>query len=158
MPEHPDDVMDLMYQDLMIYLPQDLLTKVDRATMTCSLESRAPFLDSRLVEFTMSLPRHWHRDIFSGKLLLRKSFKEYLPRETWSRNKQGFGVPLHIWFKSDLGDRLKSMLAEAGRTPINTTLVNHWLAAHVSGSRDYSLKLWAVYVLLLWIREKNIQF
>jgi asparagine synthase (glutamine-hydrolysing) len=158
MPEHPDDVMDLMYQDLMIYLPQDLLTKVDRATMTCSLESRAPFLDSRLVEFTMSLPRHWHRNIFSGKLLLREAFREYLPGETWTRNKQGFGVPLHIWFKGDLGDRLKSMLAEAGRTPINTTLVNHWLAAHVSGSRDYSLKLWAVYVLLLWTIEKNIQF
>lgn len=157
-PEHPDDVMDLMYQDLMIYLPQDILTKVDRATMSCSLESRAPFLDSRLVAFTMSLPRHWHRDIFSGKLLLRKSFREYLPRETWRRNKQGFGVPLHIWFKGFLGDELKSMLADLENTVINTTLVNQWLSAHASGARDYSLKLWTVFVLLLWTREKNIQF
>lgn len=156
MPEHPDDVMDMMYQDLMIYLPQDILTKVDRATMSCSLESRAPFLDSNLVTFTMSLPRHWHRDFFSGKLLLRNAFREYLPGETWRRNKQGFGVPLHIWFKGALGEELKSMLAEIKNTAINTALVNQWLAAHVSGVRDYSLKLWSVYVLLLWEKHQNI--
>ena len=158
MPEHPDDIMDLMYLDLMIYLPQDILTKVDRATMTCSLESRAPFLDSRLVAFAMSLPRHWHRDIFSGKLLLRNSFREYLPEPTWRRNKQGFGVPLHLWFKDTLGDELRAMIMELRNSSINTALVNQWLDAHISGARDYSMKLWTTYVLLLWTRQQNIQF
>lgn len=158
LPEYNDDIMNMMYHDLNVYLPQDILTKVDRATMSCSLESRAPFLDSRLVEFAMSLPRSWHRDIFSGKLLLKYSFRDYLPDKIWNRNKQGFAVPLHSWFKGTLGNELVSLLKENKNTVINTNLVNQWLNEHVSGIRDNSFKLWSVYVMFLWKTSRNIEF
>lgn len=157
-PRHRDEVMDMMYHDLMTYLPQDILTKVDRATMTCSLESRAPFLDSRLAEFSMSLPRSWHRDIFSGKLFLKNSFREYLPGKIWNRNKQGFAVPLHLWFKGSLGDELRLLINETGKTAICTSRINRMLDEHISGVRDNSLKLWSVFVLFLWKQNLKMEF
>ncbi|MBI5894568.1 MAG: asparagine synthase, partial [Desulfobacterales bacterium] len=89
-----DDVQRMMAADALVYLPQDILAKVDRAGMAFSLEVRSPFLDRRVVELAFSLPRHWHRWGLMGKRMLRDTFQDLLPAWVWRRRKHGFGVPV----------------------------------------------------------------
>jgi len=91
----PDDIERMMFADALIYLPQDILVKVDRASMASSLETRAPFLDTAVVELAFSFPRRWHRSGVSGKKMLKETFSDLLPKSLWHRRKQGFGVPIH---------------------------------------------------------------
>ena len=105
-----DDILEMMRADAAVYLPQDILVKVDRASMAHSLEVRAPFLDSRVVQLAFSLPVSWHRGAMSGKQMLRNTFRQLLPDNIWGRRKQGFGVPIHQWFRSDLGNELEELL------------------------------------------------
>jgi len=140
---------------MLIYLPQDILLKVDRSSMAHSLETRAPFLDSELIQLAFSLPRSWHRRKFSGKRMLRSAFSEFLPKEIWGRRKQGFGVPLNQWFQHDLGEDLKSMLLK-NDSVINTKFVNELLLEHRKQIRDRSMLLWAIYVYLLWKTQSKL--
>ena len=98
-----DSLRAMMYTDAVIYLPQDILAKVDRASMAYSLEVRAPFLDREVVELAFALPRHWHRRGFQGKRMLHESFNDLLPAHILKRRKQGFVVPVHHWFRFTLG-------------------------------------------------------
>lgn len=145
----PDDLRTMMYRDAAIYLPQDILVKVDRATMAHSLEARAPFLDSDLVKLAFSLPRYWHHNGIQGKRMLRRAFKHILPGEVWRRRKQGFGVPLGRWFQGRLGDRL-TILLEKHKACINVAAALELLRTHRSGRRDYGSALWCIYSYLLW--------
>ena len=150
-----DDVQKMMAMDALVYLPQDILTKVDRATMAFGLESRAPFLDTDLLEIAFSLPRHWHRHGLSGKRMLRDAFADKLPSQTWKRRKQGFAVPVSYWFQNELGDTLRNLL-HSETSPINPTIVHDMLVAHRNGNKDYSFQLWAIYVYLNWRKSKLI--
>jgi len=150
-----DGVTEMMAKDALIYLPQDILLKVDRSSMAHSLESRAPFLDSDLIQLAFSFPRDWHRRRFSGKRLLRSAFSEMLPKEIWDRRKQGFGVPLNQWFQHDLGKDLKSMLSK-NDSVINTKFVEELLLEHSRQIRDRSMLLWAIYVYLLWKTQSKL--
>lgn len=146
---HVDDVQRMMLQDTLIYLPQDILVKVDRATMAHSLESRAPFLDHSLVELAFSLPREWHRNLLSGKQLLRSTFRGVIPASIWRRRKQGFGVPLGQWFRGELGSKLAhSLHGDTGA--LDSSTVSDWLQLHRSGKRDQSTQLWMIDVYLKW--------
>jgi asparagine synthase (glutamine-hydrolysing) len=147
--EPVEDIMDMMRADATVYLPQDILVKVDRASMAHSLEVRAPFLDSRVVQLAFSLPISWHRDLFRGKRMLHKTFGQLLPSNLWRRRKQGFGVPIHQWFRSDLGIQLEELLAY-NQTPLNITSVLDMLDEHRRGIRDHGFRLWNIYVYLLW--------
>jgi asparagine synthase (glutamine-hydrolysing) len=148
-----DALLEMMAGDLLVYLPQDILVKVDRASMACSLEARAPFLDRRVVELAFSLPRRWHRRGFAGKRMLRESFADLLPAEVWRRRKQGFAVPLHAWFRDGLGDELEDLLA-GDPGPLAAGEVRRLLAEHRAGRRDHGYRLWMVYVYLLWRRHR----
>ena len=88
--------------DLVTYLPCDLMTKVDIASMAHSLECRQPFLDYRLVELAASFPAAWKFRRGQGKRILRRAFGDLLPNEIWTRRKMGFGVPLDHWFRNEL--------------------------------------------------------
>jgi asparagine synthase (glutamine-hydrolysing) len=144
-----DSVQEMSVRDALVYLPQDILQKVDRATMAYSLEARAPFLDSGLVAFSLSLPRHWHRRGLRGKRLLREAFGGRLDSRIWKRRKQGFSVPVGAWFRGPLGDELLRLsLASPG--PLRLQGVEQLLSLHRSGARDLGLVLWALYVYLLW--------
>ncbi len=145
----PDDIQTMMVADGLVYLPQDILLKVDRASMACSLETRAPFLDRKVVELAFSLPRNWHRRGFRGKRMLRTACGDLLPESIWQRRKQGFGVPIHKWFKGELGRELESMLA-AGPSLISGRAVRQLLHQHRNGHRDHGYRLWSIYVYLLW--------
>ncbi|MGR9106568.1 MAG: asparagine synthase (glutamine-hydrolyzing) [Gammaproteobacteria bacterium] len=148
-----DDIFSMMVGDALVYLPQDILVKVDRASMAHSLEARAPFLDRRVVELAFSLPRTWHRRGFSGKRLLQKAFPDLLPKEIWRRRKQGFGVPIHHWFRAALGEELQGLLKRHD-APINTDFVLNLLTLHRRKIRDHGYQLWNIYIYLLW-KEAN---
>lgn len=144
-----DSVQEMMAFDSLVYLPQDILRKVDRATMAHSLEARAPFLDSSLIAFSLSLPRHWHRHGLVGKRLLREAFSQYLEPATWQRRKQGFSVPVGAWFRGALGDELRH-LAASDPGPLRRQGIDCLLKLHRSNRRDLGLVLWTLYVYLLW--------
>ena len=95
-----------------LYLQDDILSKVDRASMAHSLEVRVPFLDHRVVEFAAGLPSSYKLHGFTGKYLLKKAVKHLLPKEILQRKKKGFGVPLAKWFNGPLQEMLLSYLNE----------------------------------------------
>jgi asparagine synthase (glutamine-hydrolysing) len=144
-----DAVQEMMATDALVYLPQDILAKVDRATMAHSLESRAPFLDTSLVSYCLSLPRHWHRRGIRGKRLLRQAFGPRLDSSIWNRRKQGFSVPVGAWFKGRVGSDLRT-LAGKGALPFSAPALTRLLDEHQRGGRDFGLVLWTLYVYLLW--------
>lgn len=146
---HTDDIMRMMMQDALIYLPQDVLAKVDRAAMACGLESRTPFLDRELVEFAFSLDRAWHRRNFAGKRLLRETFHAALPDAIWKRRKQGFSVPISAWFDGAVGDELVE-LATTLTSVIEPGYVLELLQEHRHRRRDNGYRLWNVFVYLLF--------
>jgi asparagine synthase (glutamine-hydrolysing) len=151
-----DDIKRMMTADALIYLPQDILLKVDRASMSSSLESRAPFLDRQVVELAFSLPRNWHRHGFSGKRMLYECFKDLLPNEIWHRRKQGFGVPIHQWFRGEVGKDLKELLRSVN-SPLKGSAVLSLYEEHRQGRRDNGYRLWSIYTYLLWKQSlKNI--
>lgn len=147
-----DDIARMMISDALVYLPQDILVKVDRASMAHSLESRAPFLDSDLVKLAFSIPRRWHRNGFAGKHMLRRAFRDLLPGQIWNRRKQGFGVPIHAWFRAELGRELEDLVRE-DRGFIRGEYVSQMLSAHRERRRDHGYRLWQIFVYLLWRRS-----
>lgn len=149
-----DEIQAMMAADAAIYLPQDILVKVDRASMAHSLEARAPFLDRELVELAFSLPRRWHRRGLSGKRMLHKAFDTLLPASVWRRRKQGFGVPLHDWFRGELGSELEGMLDQT-QAVVSASVVRRLLDGHRARIRDHGYRLWNLYVYLLWKKHNT---
>jgi asparagine synthase (glutamine-hydrolysing) len=147
-----DDIWRMMTADALVYLPQDLMVKVDRASMSCSLESRAPFLDRDLVELAFSLPRSFHMRRLRGKRMLREGFGSLLPDVVWNRRKQGFGVPIHRWFREELGADLEARLSEV-HTSIQSEAVRGMLRAHRALRRDHSHRLWQIYAYCRWLQH-----
>lgn len=147
------DLQRMMISDSLVYLPQDILTKVDRASMAFSLEVRSPFLDRRVVELAFGLPSHWHRFGWRGKRMLHDNFKALLPAVVWRRRKQGFAVPLNQWFKNGLQNTLKDMINQID-SPLCARFVHRMINDHVSGRHDFGHRLWHLYVYLRWRKEQ----
>lgn len=149
-----DDLQRMLYADSLIYLPQDILVKVDRASMAHGLEIRAPFLDHRVIELAFSSPASYHVALGLGKRWLRKAYGPLLPKVIWKRRKQGFGVPLHQWFREDLGEKLKVLL-ESAYDKIDRTAALGLLGEHRKGVRDNGYRLWQMYVYLTVSQERR---
>jgi asparagine synthase (glutamine-hydrolysing) len=151
------DLVDrLMMADVNNYLPNDLLVKIDIASMAVSLEVRAPFLDHRLMEFAASLPAGYKLHGLTTKYLLKRALKGLLPDENLSRRKMGFGVPINHWLRGELkgftSDTILSTRALA-RGYFKGEVVRHLVDQHTAGRRDYSPQLWTLLMLELWHRE-----
>lgn len=142
-----DDLQQMLTGDALVYLPQDIHTKVDRASMAASLETRAPFMDHKVVELAFSRPANRHLRLGAGKRWLRSAFHDYLPPDIWTRRKQGFGVPIHQWFRGELGDRLESLL-QRNAGPIDAGSAIDLLNEHRAGARDNGYRLWMLYAYL----------
>lgn len=139
--------------DFLSYLPYDLLTKVDIASMACSLECRSPFLDHELVEFALSLPIEWRAGGRGGKRILRDWARGLLPAEVLARSKMGFGVPVGEWFRGELRGLLTNTLGDPDGI-CGRLLRRDWLDAlvadHLSGRANHEHRLWALLMLELW--------
>jgi len=151
------DIVDrLMMADTSNYLPNDLLVKVDIASMAVSLEARAPFLDHHLMEFAASLPAGYRLRGLTTKFLLKRALKGLLPDETLTRRKMGFGVPVGHWFRGELKGFLSdAILSEKslGRGYFKPGVVRRFVDEHTTGRRDYGPQLWTLLMLELWHRE-----
>ncbi|MBU0639160.1 MAG: asparagine synthase (glutamine-hydrolyzing), partial [Planctomycetes bacterium] len=145
-----------IHTDFHSYLPYDLLTKVDIASMACSLECRSPFLDHELVEFALSLPLEWRLGARGGKHILKEWASDLLPTDILARGKMGFGVPVGEWFRGDLRDLLEERLF--AREALCARIFRpEWLRdmadAHLSGRRNHEHPLWALLMLELWFER-----
>ena len=142
------------YTDLHSYLPYDLLTKVDIASMACSLECRCPFLDHELVEFALSLPARLRLASGGrGKYLLRQWAAGFLPPEIVQREKMGFGVPVGMWFRGELRGFLESRVLAADAIcarVFKPAWLRQLLDEHISGRANHEHRLWALLMLELW--------
>ena len=141
------DVMDRTMQFYVkLYLQDDILVKVDRATMMHGLEARAPFLDIDFVDFVRRIPASWKYRNGQTKYILKKALEPLLPREVLYRRKQGFGVPIGAWFKD--GSLTLNPGAPAG--PLNGAFIQAKLAEHRSGRSDQRAFLWSTWLLQAW--------
>lgn len=142
--------------DLLNYLPNDLLVKVDIASMANSMEARSPFLDHKLIEFAASLPENIKQNGRETKSLLKKVAARLVPREVIYRDKMGFGVPVGKWFRSEMKDFVHDLLTSepaARRGLFRQDTVNRYLREHVSGERDHMFQIWTLLVLELWFQR-----
>jgi len=148
-----DKMTRLQYLDLRLYLQESILVKVDRASMACSLEVRAPFLDRGVVEFVMGLPSDWKLRGFTSKYLLKRGLERILPKEIVDRKKKGFGVPIAKWVKGPLKDLFSAVLEPSKIRQeglLDGEYVSLLLQTHLLNQRDNRKLLWTLLVWELW--------
>lgn len=142
--------------DQMTYLPNDLLVKVDIASMANSLEARAPFLDHKVIEFAASLPPSLKMPQYRTKYLLKKVAARLVPREVIYRRKMGFGVPVGRWFRKEMKDFVRDVLLSdsfAQRDIIRRDAVELIVDQHIAGKVDHAFPIWTLLMLELWYRR-----
>ena len=146
----------MLYLDMKMYLQDDILVKVDRASMANSLEVRAPFLDYKLVEFVASLPPEFKLHNFTSKYILKKTLEHILPKSILKRPKKGFGIPVAKWLREDLKDMMLDMLSSERLKRIGIFEPEHvrkLIRDHLTGKVDNRKPLWTLLMFELW-REK----
>ncbi len=151
----PDFLTRTTCVDVLTYLPCDILTKVDIASMSCGLEARSPFLDHHVAELTARMPMRLKRKGRIGKQILLETFSDLLPPAIRNRAKMGFGVPLDHWFRGELKPLLHDTLLDSRSTArglFRTEEVRRLIDEHTSARWDHSYRLWALLVLELWQR------
>jgi asparagine synthase (glutamine-hydrolysing) len=146
----------MMRLDFETYLPEDVLTKVDRMSMAHSIESRVPLLDNHVIAFAASLPSSLKIAGGRGKHILKEAVRDLLPEPILNRRKQGFGVPIGAWFRGGLSSLLTDVLTSPRarqRGYFDPRFVSRLVAEHRSGTRDHTLRLWQLLMFELWHRE-----
>jgi asparagine synthase (glutamine-hydrolysing) len=148
----------MMFLDALTYLPDDILVKVDRASMGVSLEARVPLLDHRLVQLAWRMPLSLKQRSRTSKWILREILHRYVPRDLFERPKQGFAVPLASWLRGPLRGWASDLLSEERlrrQEYLNPALVNDALREHLSGARDRSPLLWNVLMFEAWLANES---
>jgi len=151
---HP--VQGMMEWDFTTYLPDDILVKVDRATMENGIEGREPFLDHRIVEFAQTIPFEYKWNLKNGKIVLKKLLEKFLPEELIYRPKMGFQIPLREWLKGELNPLIKKQLEGEDRL-INLNYVRHLYSRFLKGEGINLNLIWLPTIYRLWKEYYNLQ-
>jgi asparagine synthase (glutamine-hydrolysing) len=148
----------MMYMDQRTYMTDDILVKVDRATMAVALEARVPFLDPRVVEFSARVPLSMKMGRSEGKLLLRKVLYRYLDPALFDRPKQGFGVPIGAWLRGPLKEWAEDLLSERSLADgvFDTHVVRSAWQAHLSGRQSLHYPIWVILMYQAWARHYRV--
>lgn len=149
---------EMMATDLVTYLPNNNLAKVDRAAMANSLETRVPFLDHRIVEFALSLPMEYKIRNGVDKWVLREVLYKYVPKSLIERPKMGFAVPLAFWLRGPLKDWCENLLNQKRLDEegfFNSKIIRTKWQEHLSGKRNWENQLWDVIVFQSWLDEQK---
>jgi asparagine synthase (glutamine-hydrolysing) len=158
--EKTPDILSLLdrvlAKDYKTYMVDDILTKVDRATMSVSLEGREPFLDQHIIEWVAKLPNHYKIRNGNKKYLLKEIVHRYLPKEMMDRPKAGFAIPIDEWFSKELAEYFsiylnKTYLDKQGI--FNSDLVLLWTSLYQSGKKEYMTQLWNILMFQLWYEK-----
>ena len=142
-----------MYLDISTYLTDDILCKVDRAAMSVSLETRAPFLDYNLVEFAWNLPLDMKIRNGEGKWILKQILRRYIPNKLIDRPKMGFGIPMEFWLRGPLREWAELLLNKKSITEdgfFNYDIVKDLWDDHISGKKNNQYVLWNILVFQSW--------
>ena len=154
-----DTVQEMMLHDALNYLPDDILTKLDFAAMSVSLETRTPFLDQKVVEFAAHLPTSYKIRGGTGKWALRQVLARYIPDELFERRKHGFGIPLGRWLRGPLRDWAETLLSEERLLRegfFNPTPIRKKLAEHMEGRNNWEHHLWDILMFQSWFEAQSI--
>lgn len=158
-PELSGFVHRMMALDTLTYMPDDILTKVDRAAMSLSLETRVPFLDHRLIEFAWRLPLSMKIKNGQGKHVLRQVLYKHVPKSLIERPKMGFGIPLDSWLRGSLREWAESLLDENRLNQegfFNAAPIRKKWQEHLSGQRNWQYHLWGVLMFQAWLEAQRL--
>ncbi|MDR2345259.1 MAG: asparagine synthase (glutamine-hydrolyzing) [Planctomycetaceae bacterium] len=146
----------ISFVDMQTYLPCDILTKVDIASMASSLEARSPLLDYRIAETAIRIPLKYKLAGRVGKFVLRDTFRDLLPTNIERRRKMGFGVPIDHWFRNELKDKVRDLLLDKKTTErgfFNKKYIQQILNEHFNNQFDHAYRIWSLFVFELWLRK-----
>lgn len=149
----------MMALDMLSYLPDDILVKVDRAAMAASLETRVPLLDHRVVEFAWRLPLEYKLRNGVGKWVLRQVLYKYVPRQLIERPKMGFSIPLDAWLREGLREWAEELLSESRLRQegiLNPAPIRKKWVEHLSGRQNWQNQLWGVLMFQAWLEEQRV--
>ncbi len=142
--------------DKILSLEGDMLVKVDRTSMLTSLESRAPFLNKKLWDFTGQLPENYLMKGWDKKYILKEAFKEYFPKDFLNKSKKGFGVPVGDWLRGYLKPELESYIENnflEKQNLFEKEFVRNLVENHITGKQDNTFRVWAFFCFQKWYKE-----
>jgi len=154
--DNVDFLSGMQKMDMQTYMVDDILTKVDRASMMNSLESRVPILDHKLAELSFKIPSGFKWQKGDKKYILKAAMKKSLPAGILTHQKKGFGIPLKLWFKEDLKNYTLEILSDKSAPVYNYlkySTVNKMFADHQKGMRTYGGKIWSLLFFNEWLKN-----